>query len=87
MQTLHRRNAGVTKDVREVRTSLVVWLYRNRGVCVGEGGVLKGTLFAKELGCPNEQRLGAWCVLTHLSLAREHGEAPPVAGKPTPVKP
>ena len=41
MQTLHRRDAGVTKDVREVGTSLVVWLYRNRGVCVcvcGGGG-------------------------------------------------
>ena len=41
----------------------------------------------KELGCPNEQWLGAWCVLAHLSLAREHGEALPVAGKQTPVNP
>ena len=37
-QTLHRRDAGLTKDVREVGTRLVVWLYRNRGVCVwGKG--------------------------------------------------
>ena len=38
MQTLHRRDASVTKDVREVGTSLVVWLNRNRGACVCGGG-------------------------------------------------
>ena len=37
-QTLHRREAGLTKDVREVGTRLVVWLYRNSGVCVWGGG-------------------------------------------------
>ena len=31
----------------------------------------------KELGCPNEQWLGVWCVLAHLSLAREHGGSAP----------
>ena len=47
VQTLHRRDAGVTKDVREVGTCLVGWLYRNRGVCVCGGGVLKCTLFGQ----------------------------------------
>ena len=74
VQTLHRRDAGVTKDVREVGTSLVVWLYRNRGVCGGGGGggggIKRYTVDStqmkspKELGCPNEQWLGGVYSLT-----------------------